>query len=269
MSEVPYITILSHGTYTILEKTFIVPKNIILWQYSTPGQILSLIEAMYIIKQGGKIANPFYLIDRESGEKYGSFYKAFSIKPGEETKDLRLDFTINEFEGIQMGIQSSTGYLEIPIEQKTMLLSELLNKISSNIPENSVVPVIQLSCRSGNYISTTPDYKELIRAIESCKIKNDVDNLLYLKRSHIDAFNPKYYFLTEDAEVCDILSCLIERNFPLHYFETTEEIIKFINSQQPKQGGNSKKKTGKHKIVNKKQKTKTVKTKKNKNKNKN
>lgn len=261
MSEVPYITILSHGRYTPLETTFIVPKNIILWQYSTPGQILSLIEAMYIIKQGGKIVNPFYLIDRESGEKYGSFYKAFSIKPGEKTKDLQLDFTINEFEGLQMGIQSSTGYLEIPIEKKTVLLSELLNKISSNIPQDSVIPVIQLSCRSGNYISTTPDYNELIRAIESCKTKNDVQNLLYLKRSHIDAFNPKYYFLTEDAEVCEVLSCLIERNFPLHYFETTEEILTFINSHQPKKGGYSKKKTEKQKTGKRKHKSKTEKRK--------
>lgn len=240
MSQIPYITILSHGNYTPLNETFIVPNNIILWQYSTPGQILSLIEAIHIIKEGGKVVEPFYLIDREDGTIYSSKYKAFSILPGKQTKDLLLDFTINEFEGIQMGVQTSAGYTEIPTQRTTIKLSELLMKLSAKLTAEgaqTAVPVIQLSCRSGNYAEAKPDYDELIRAINACKEKDAYENMLYLKRSYNDAFNPKLYFLTKDVHFGEILSCLIERNFPLQNFNTSDDILAFIDSHKPKTGG--------------------------------
>lgn len=252
------VHIVSHGTYLQTGDTFTVPPNIVLWQYSPPGTIMSLLEATYIVRQGCSVVEPFYLIQRNNGTVFSSTYKATSIQPGTKTKDLQLDFTVNEFEGFTMGINSSTGYLEIPTERKVINLSTLLNKISSKIPAGVTLPVIQLSCRAGTYTSFTPDKDELIRAIDKCNRKTDFLDMLYLNVNHKVAFDPTNFFLTKDTGTAKTLSCLINDNFPLYNFKTVEDITATLDEEDMGQSGGRRR-------INKRIKDRMVKTKKKKN----
>jgi hypothetical protein len=237
-SEPLHVHMISHGRYAVLRGEFMVPPNIELWQYSQPGQILSLVEAHHIYNSGGKEAEDLYLIKRDDGEIYASSFKLERISPGSKTKDLELTFTVDEFPGFKMGISASDGSVEIPTKANTIHLSELLSHLSSILPQDRVTKVIQLSCRSGTYIEYVPDVNEMRRAIEKCSTKKDYNSLLAFGYRLDVAFDNTSFFRTSSDKIAEQISCLIKNNIPLEAFHTTETLIAYISQGQ---SGGSKK----------------------------
>mgnify|MGYP007022325727 CR=1 FL=1 len=236
------VHVVSHGRYSMLGTNIQVPKNISLWQYTPPNSKISLIEAEYILQKGCNVVNPFYLIDRHTGEIYNSTYIAKNTPPSGFTKDLIMEFTVNEFEGFQMGIADSTGYLELPSTAKTISLGQILTYLSNKYPKDKVTPVIQSSCRSGTYLDYVPDVNEMKRVIEKCRTTKKYKNMLYLDIPFTRAYNPDLFFLTEDEKTANDIQCLIKENVSLLQFRTTEDIIAVLSSSA-QSGGKRKRKT--------------------------
>lgn len=240
--------IISHGNY--LPNTFTVPSNIILQQYSPPGYAITVLEATHISNQHYKSpklerVKPFYLIkrrniknpqhDTDAGNIYYSNITNFIIPPEQDTMDLELNFSTKNLENTKLGIVTNINDTTIiPDHSEKEKLSVLLNRLSKLIIdyekskglEHKIHKVIQLSCRTGIYnpILRPHDY-EILRASERCDNKKPYFDMQYVNSLF---FNPKTHFLTYDEAFANKLSCLIQQNFPLYSYNTSEEIYEHI-----------------------------------------
>ena len=151
--------ILAHGRYTMDDnKEFRVPENIILIQYTQPGIVLGVIDALHIMKNYNKNfenLQPSYLKNKKTGEIYKPEGKLSEYKGGEVVLDLDLLFEkhlLNESfdERLKMRVINPDDSTEFEGQYKLLLLSTLLASMSSSYNTKypgKIVPVFQVSCR--------------------------------------------------------------------------------------------------------------------------
>lgn len=232
---------ISHGYYMPIESEFEVPDNIILQQYSPPGYSLTVLEATHIknkhfnSKSLDKV-KPFYLIQKDGvdsegdvimtrGNIYYSNLKNFITPPGSKTLNIQLDFSDNKIGNTKLSVENNKGK-KIEIQGKTTL-KDLLEEISTRLKQEEKSPeiyrVIQLSCRSGLYNTVEPNDYELLRAFDRCYSQKSYIEMQYIGK---DYFEKKDFYLTEDEHFAKQISCLIKNNFPLSFYEASEDLQK-------------------------------------------
>ena len=152
------IYIVSHGNYPPVKKDFIVPSNIRLIQISKPSQSMYKEAIQQVLDSNCDIdtdLKTFYYV-LQNGDIFQNKSYKYIIEPSNSTLDLILTFNKVEVDGIKLGLNyKSVLYTKetfIPSGENTIMLSELLTFISTNIPPNVIVDVYNLSCRAGEYV---------------------------------------------------------------------------------------------------------------------
>jgi hypothetical protein len=157
--------ILSHGRLPFFDhnkKQCVVPRNIILHQYTLPSQQLHPVEvdsiSNFIDKNPyKKYAKTFYTVNKR-GEINNQKIISRTMRPGQKTTNLELIFdqTVTKFTmGISCNLKKPTqlGGVSCPV---ISTLEDLMNKISSTYPD-SFIHLHQLSCRVGDINSLDKD----------------------------------------------------------------------------------------------------------------
>ena len=192
------VFVVSHGNLNI-NKSFIIPKNIRLIQYSKPRGGITLPEAKYIYGKGCvPVDNDLYAIDKETSEIYISSYKKYILEPGTMTNNLELKFT-DDFDNddMKMGIEYIGGEIVIPGKHLEATLEDVLNIISKKYNNLSMVDVVQLSCRSGDY--STNNIDEFVREFEGINITKN-NNFKSMDTLPYKVTEKKYYFAESEEE---------------------------------------------------------------------
>lgn len=172
---------LSHGNYleTAGKKPrFIVPKNIRLIQYTRPNYLLYETQAEHIIKRGCvPVTEPMiiYAVNKNTGEIRENGAKMHVTEPGHSTKNLDLQF--DNFPESQRIILWNGEVKTVPhasdatvITLNTML--QIFSDAFAKTKPNTILNVIQLSCRAGKLQSDDADVDELARMFKDVKIKD-------------------------------------------------------------------------------------------------
>jgi hypothetical protein len=127
-------------------------------------------------------------------EKYIFNYRYTELSPNSFTKNLNLNFNLEEIQGIKLGIvfPENTIATRTDLIQNNVIvdLQSLLYDISKYFKNNSlfsdkIIKVIQISCRSGSFSPkkeltfSNPDLimTELIRKLDALKIDKGVMEL--------------------------------------------------------------------------------------------
>jgi hypothetical protein len=187
-----HILTLSHGqlpTLQINKKQCIIPKNIILHQYTFPCQTLHPTQvdsiSNFLEKNSyTKYSKTFYTVNK-NGEIRDQKIVSRTMHPGQKTTNLELlfDQTVKNF---TMGLSCNfNNPVQLGLETRpvTCTLEQMMNKISTTFPF-SFIHLHQLSCRNGNINSLDDESR-------------DYENKLHYEYMFEETFGNYWVFNTE------------------------------------------------------------------------